>query len=144
MSHVSVTYLCQCHMSNLINNPVTCHYLFETHIAFQLAQCRVSNLKKGCVALSILRVKCHSSTRPTTCLGICWHICWFPTGLANLDRNSPDTSINLFLVSSYSILKSSARETFSVWFLRNGHLHEIWPLTPKIDRATWPFLKFDI
>ena len=27
---------------------------------------------------------------------------------------------------------------------RNGAIQIIWPLTPKTDRATWAFLKFDM
>ena len=50
MSHVSVAF---CPMSNLRNSPVACHSIFE-------AQCRMSNLKKGSVALSMLRVNGHN------------------------------------------------------------------------------------
>ena len=40
MSHVSVSYLCPCRMSNL-DVPVACHYIFGSPVA-----CCISNLRK--------------------------------------------------------------------------------------------------
>ena len=58
MSHVSLAYLCPCHMSNLRNDHVT--YLYYFHAPVTKFPCCMLNLKKGHVVLSILRVKGHS------------------------------------------------------------------------------------
>ena len=56
MSHVSVAYLPSCHLSNLRNSHVSCHYLFYHHVACHLDLCRMSNLRKAHVAVSNLGV----------------------------------------------------------------------------------------
>ena len=59
MSHVSVAYFPQCHMSNLRNDYVPCHYILKPHVPCHYAQCHMSNLRNDHVALSILGVKGH-------------------------------------------------------------------------------------
>ena len=57
MSHVSLTYLPQYHMSNRL----FCMSLyFYLHIACHLALCRMSNLINALVVLSILGVNGHT------------------------------------------------------------------------------------
>ena len=48
-------------MSNLKNSLVACQYIFQTDVECQKAQCRMLNLRKGSVALSIVRVMGHEN-----------------------------------------------------------------------------------
>ena len=58
MSHVSVSYFPQSHMSNLRNDCVPCYNIVShmPHVTTK-ALCRVSNLRNAHIALSILGVK---------------------------------------------------------------------------------------
>ena len=71
MLHVSVAYFpqCQCHMSNLRNGYVRCHYILNPHVPCHYAPCHMSNLRNGHVALSILGVKGHLWGPPTARMG---------------------------------------------------------------------------
>ena len=68
MSHVSVAYFPQCHMSNLRNKHVACHYLFYLHVPYRLGSCRMSILRKAHVAVSNLRVEGHTFQRDSFCI----------------------------------------------------------------------------
>ena len=59
MAHVSVAYFPLCHMSNLRNDYVPCHYILNPHVPCHYAPCHMSNLRNDHVALSILGVKGH-------------------------------------------------------------------------------------
>ena len=47
----------QCRLSILGNDNVPCRYFLNVPVDFKIVQCRLSNLRKGRVALSNLRVK---------------------------------------------------------------------------------------
>ena len=47
----------QCPLSILRKGNVPCHYFVFLSVDFKRVQCRLSNLREGCVALSNLRVK---------------------------------------------------------------------------------------
>ena len=64
MSHVSVAYFPQCHMSNLRNDYVPCHYISKPHVACHYVPCPMSNLRNYHVALSILGVRGHCPESP--------------------------------------------------------------------------------
>ena len=57
----------QCRLSILRNDNVPCHYLLFLSVDFKRVQCRLSNLRKGRVALSNLRAKGHKG-RNELCL----------------------------------------------------------------------------
>ena len=62
MSHISVAYFPQCHMSNSRNDYVPFYYIFSPHVSCHYVLCRMSNLRNAHVALSILGVKVHHTT----------------------------------------------------------------------------------
>ena len=62
MSHVSVAYFPQCHMSNLRNDYVPCHYICKPQCCMSLTPCHMSNIRNDHVALLILGVKGHIFT----------------------------------------------------------------------------------
>ena len=52
-----------CPLSILRKVNVPCHYFLFLSVDFKRVQCHLSNFKKGCVALSNLRVKGHNNVR---------------------------------------------------------------------------------
>ena len=72
MSHVSVAYFPQCHMSNLRNGHVPCHYILTPHVTCHYAPCHMSTLRNDHVNLSILGVKGHNKLSQLFTKSVCY------------------------------------------------------------------------